>query len=111
MISKNASGRLNEVDRPIISKIIHLNTKFRDNYYNTSSSDYFYKFPVEIKKAISVRIHSIDIPNTWYTFSDRLGNNTFIIEMMIGGSSVFIYEIRVPEGNYSATELVKYLNM
>ena len=52
MISENASGRLNEVDRPIISKIIHLNTKFRDNYYNTSSSDYFYKFPVEIKKAI-----------------------------------------------------------
>ena len=105
-----STQNINQINRQITKKVIHFNTKFRDNYYNTSSTDFFYKFPITINNAISVRLRSIDIPNTWYTFSDRLGNNTFIIEMMIGGSSVFIYEIRVPEGNYSATELVKYLN-
>ena len=122
MISENASGRLNEVDRPIISKIIHLNTKFRDNYYNTSSSDYFYKFPVEIKKAISVRIHSIDIPNTSYTFCNKKGSNAFTIitykRRIVKGYRLSdtidikkqIHQITIPEGNYSATSLMEYLN-
>jgi len=122
MISENASGRLNEIDRPIISKIVHLNTKFRDNYYNTSSSDYFYKFPIEIKKVISVRIHSIDIPNTSYVFCSKKGSNIFKIitykRRIVKGYRLSdtidikkqIHQITIPEGNYSAALLMEHLN-
>ena len=33
-------GKLNDVDRCITNKIIHLNSKFRNNYYKTSVSDF-----------------------------------------------------------------------
>ena len=60
---------INQINRPVLKKVIHFNTKFRDNYYNTSSTDFLYKFPLTISNALSVRLRSIDIPNTWYTFS------------------------------------------
>ena len=59
---------INQINRPIQKKVVHLNTKFRENYYNTSSSDFSYKFPIKINNAISVRLRSLNIPNTWYKF-------------------------------------------
>ena len=26
-------------------EIVHINTKFRDDYFNTSSTNFYYKFP------------------------------------------------------------------
>jgi len=103
---------INQINRPIVKKVIHFNTKFRDNYYNTSSSDFLYKFPLTVSNAVSVRLRSIDIPNTWYTFSNRIGNNKFIVEAIIGRKSpeTVIYEIIIPEGDYSAIQLTNYLN-
>ena len=61
-------------------KIVHLNSKFRNNYYNTSSSNYSYKFPNIIKEVVSMKLRSIDIPNSWYTISEKFGNTKFFIE-------------------------------
>ena len=114
-MSKNIIYRgqnINQINRPIVKKVIHFNTKFRDNYYNTPSTDFLYKFPLTVNNAVSVRLRSIDIPNTWYTFSERLGNNTFIVEAVIGKvcPEVIIHKITIPEGNYTAVELTNYLN-
>ena len=114
-MSKNIITRgqnINQINRPVLKKVIHFNTKFRDNYYNTSSTDFLYKFPLTVSNAVSVRLRSIDIPNTWYTFSNRLGNNRFIIECQIGRKcpETIIHEIVIPEGNYSAIQLTNYLN-
>ena len=43
---------VNQVERPTIQKIIHFNTKFRDNFYNTSSSDFKYNFPIPINNEL-----------------------------------------------------------
>ena len=60
-------------------KIVHLNSKFRNNYYNTSSTNYSYKFPNIIKGVISLKLRSIEIPNSWYTISNKFGNTKFFI--------------------------------
>ena len=114
-MSKNiigTNGYINPIDRPIIKKIVHFNTKFRNNYYNTASSDFLYQFPLTVTNAISVRLRSIDIPNTWYTFSSRIGNNKFVIEAHIGRKTpeTTIHEIVIPDGNYTATQLENYIN-
>ena len=105
-------ANINQINRPIVKKVIHFNTKFRDNYYNTPSTDFLYKFPLTINNAVSVRLRSIDIPNTWYTFSNRLGNNRFIVEAIVGKKcpETTIHEIVVPEGNYTGIQLANYLN-
>lgn len=122
MLSSTALGKLNAVDRPVVQKIVHLNTKFRDNYYNSSESDFFYRFPVTIKNALSVRVHSIDIPNTSYTFCSKIGSNSFTIrthkrEVAEGYFQKYDHiieqsehKIEIPSGNYSGTALTEYLN-
>ena len=60
-------------------KIVHLNSKFRNNYFNTRSTDYSYKFPNIIKEVVSLKLRSIEIPNSWYTISEKFGNTKFFI--------------------------------
>jgi len=100
---------VNEMNRTVIQQIVHFNSKFRDNYYTTSSSNFKYNFPLPINNVISLRLRSIDIPNTWYTFSDRIGNNKFIIETKMGNLES-IFEIIIPNGNYNARQLMEYIN-
>ena len=95
----------------IVQKIVHLNTKYRNNYFATSSTDFKYNFPLAVNNVLSMRLRSIDIPNTWYTFSSRLGNNKFIIETVVGRMKEHsIYEIVIPDGNYNAIQFQNYLN-
>jgi hypothetical protein len=60
-------------------KIVHMNSKFRKNYYNTTSTNFSYKFPNMIKDVVSMKLRSIDIPNSWYTISENFGNTKFFI--------------------------------
>ena len=107
---KRCPNSVNQVERKTIQKIVHFNTKFRDNFYNTSSSDFKYNFPMPINNVISMRLRSIDIPNTWYTFSDGIGNNVFIIETKKRRTDLTVFEIVIPNGNYNAIQLSNYLN-
>ena len=112
-ISVGAPGVINQIDRVITQKIVHFNTKFRRNYYSTPSSDFKYNFPFPVNNVLSIRLRSIDVPNTWYTFSSRVGNNKFIIETKMArrsGLQVSIFEIIIPDGNYNAVQLVNYIN-
>ena len=107
---KNCPTAVNQVTRETIQKIVHFNTKFRDNFYNTSSADFKYNFPIPINNVISMRLRSIDIPNTWYTFSSKIGNNKFIIETKTRRTELNVFEIIIPDGNYNAIQLSNYLN-
>jgi len=111
--STGATGVINPLDRVVVKKIVHMNTKFRDNYYTTPSSDFKYKFPLPINNTLSIRLRSIDVPNTWYTFSSRFGNNKMIIETEMGRRALCkhsIFEIIIPDGNYDAIQLSNYIN-
>jgi hypothetical protein len=120
-------GKLNNIDRTYADKIVHINTKYRDNYYKTTASNFSYTFPIPIKNAISMRIQSIDIPNSWYNISKYTGNNTFKIKVhkrWIIGEKTYrlstdkedeqtkekIFEIIIPDGTWSPFLLTEYLN-
>ncbi len=127
MLNKQFEGRLNNIDRTYAEKIIHINTKFRDNYYKTSSANFSYTFPIPIKNTISMRLQSIDIPNSWYNISKYIGNNRFKIKVhkrWIIGDKTYrlsndipdkqteekIFEIIIPDGTWTPFHLSEYLN-
>jgi hypothetical protein len=111
-------SNINEISREIVKKVVHFNTKFRPNYYRTASTDFKYNFPIPIKNVISMRLRSIDVPNTWYDFSSYFGNTTMFIEACMcwnaGGEEItytgISQEIVIPDGNYTGTSLVDYIN-
>jgi len=104
-----APGELNSIKRITICQNLNLNSCFRNNYYTSSSTDFQYLLPSEIKNVVSLRLASIEIPNVWYLFSCKQNNNTFKITAKLNGTTEK-YNIVIPDGNYDYESLQDYLN-
>jgi len=105
-----APGTINSIKRVIQLQNLNMNSCFRTNYAITSSSDFQYLIPTEIKNVTSLRLASIEIPaNSWYLFSKLKKNTSFTISFN-NASVITKYLITIPDGNYTAAEMVYYLN-
>jgi hypothetical protein len=100
-------GQLNYVKRITQYKNLNLNSCFRSNYYQSSSSNFQYILPVEILNVVSMRLASIELPNAGYLFTSK--NNTFTISFHIGVVTTE-HLIRIPEGNYDSDTFQLFLN-
>jgi hypothetical protein len=105
-----APTELNKIKRVTQFKNICLNSCFRSNYYSTTPTDYQYVLPCEIKNVVSMRLASIELPNSWYLYADLNKNNKFRIEIIQPDSSVTSHDIIIPEGNYDTDTITEYLN-
>jgi hypothetical protein len=96
-----------------------LNSCFRNNYYQSSPCDFLYMIPSEIKNVTAMRLVSIEIPNSWYLFSNLKKNNVFEIVFNVPPNfnkngtkkeTTCGYIIEIPDGNYDAETLQDFLN-
>jgi len=104
-MEKIKPGIVTKVKRNVTYQNIHLNSMFRDDYYKTKSTDFIYTIPIQIKNITAISLTSLDIPNSWYLFSDKKQNNIFYIKIKNS-----IYNIIIPEGNYDVNKLESILN-
>ena len=88
---------------------IHFDSSFRDNYYHQNPADYTYTLPDSINNIVSMRLSSLDIPSSWHSISYIQGTNRFVLEIK-GRCLCNMYEIVIPDGNYTSDELIAYLN-
>jgi len=99
------------VINPIKKKINHFNlnidTKFRDNYYATISTNINIQLPVLINNVLSMNLSAIEIPLTIFNISKQLGNNFFTITLTDTNESEVI---TIPSGTYDYTGLEKLIN-
>jgi len=87
-----------EYDKAVKIHVISVDSRFRSNRQDYTF-DFLYKLVNQVKNVVSVRVASIEIPNTWYTFSQYCGNISFIVNLTgIPSSSA---TVTIPEGNYS----------
>ena len=105
-----AQGTMNPNLKNTVSRIVCIDSQFRQNIlpyksgnFNTPSlnTDYTLDLSDPLKNVISIRLNSIQIPTSWYTFSKHLGNTHFQVD----GVSVYI-----DDGYYDATSLCSALN-
>ena len=107
------SGSINSIKRITQTKNLHLNSCFREKYETTHPSNFNLPLPNEIKNAVSLKLASIEIPNSWYLFSTSKKNNFFklIITLTKDGDLLECIEtVSIPDGNYSSESLEEYLN-
>jgi hypothetical protein len=97
-------GLLNPLERRVIRKILNIDTRFRDNYLQTTATNCALNIPFQIT-ILNMQLTSIEIPNSYYVISRQYGNNYFSIS---AGDEKIIYVI--PDGNYSNPDLVDFLN-
>lgn len=83
-------------DIKYVTKLVNVDSLFRNDYYNTKSSDFTFMLPDKINKVIKMSISNIQLPLTSYSISSHLKNNQFKISY--NGQE---FTCKLPDGNYS----------
>lgn len=110
------SGMVNPLATQTLTKCLTIDTRFRDNYYSTSSSDFQVQLPTKFSKVVSMQLASMEFPVAFYGITKKQGNHFLYIELTYDASGVFgdtvIEEkaIIIPDGNYNAVDFVNVLN-
>ena len=76
--------------------VLNIDSRFRDHSQSVSSTDFMIKLPRTYKNVIGVRLSSVEIPNTWYTFTCARGNTAIKVNNIVS---------YIPDGNYTPTQL------
>lgn len=99
------AGVINPIERRTVKKIISIDSVFRENYNNTSSSDFVWFLPNREYKVVSIKLVSLELPVMWYSISEKNNSNTFSITTYnIKGLPDKTHKIEMPSGNYMASE-------
>ena len=73
------AGYLNPINVNTTITGMNIDSRFRDDYYSTRSSNYVLHLPQRQKKVVSLRIATTEIPVSWYAVSRRRGDANFVI--------------------------------
>jgi hypothetical protein len=96
------------------NRTIHLNidTKFRESYYVTQSSNFHLNLPLKIDSVINMQLSAIEFPPTaFYSVSKMLGNNFFWLRAgSDAGSDLEETSVIIPDGNFTANDTVELVN-
>lgn len=105
---------LNPTLRNLNTRIVNLDSQFRQNilpFYPddpdslTSSTNYTCELSDTLTKVLSMLLYSVQIPNTWYRFSQEQGNTCFKVIY-----NSITYYFNLPAGNYDVSSIVIALN-
>jgi hypothetical protein len=93
----------------ITKHIINVDSRFRDTPGASTSSDFFLTLSTPVRNILRVRITSIEFPNNYFIFTAKRSNVSF---QVIYGSSPTptTFDVKVPDGNYSACEMADAIN-
>jgi hypothetical protein len=99
-------GVLNPLSKRILRQNINIDTRFRDNYYNTTSSNFHVDLPIKLTDVVSLQLTALELPSTFYTISQAFNNNFFVIEIPNEDKLV----ITIPDGNYDYVSMQFFIN-
>ena len=72
-------GWLNPIGVKTIDIAMNIDSRFRDNYADTTSSDWTLELPVTQYKVASMRIASLEMPLSYYAVEMGKGNSTMLV--------------------------------
>ena len=93
-----------------MTKCITFDTRFRENYYDTKSTDFKCNFPDKMTKVVSMQLSAFEFPTSYMIFSDKMRNNFFCYQILEEGNIGEIKTITIMTGNYSHSELITQIN-
>jgi hypothetical protein len=101
-----ARGVINPLLTDTILKAISIDTRFRENYYSTKSTNLNITLPFRLEKVISYRIVGITLPLTYYNISQSYGNNVMQINIIsnVSGTVGVSYNLILPDGCYNTLQ-------
>ena len=72
-------GKLNPINIRTINETVNVDSQFRPNYETETSSSFTIELPDEQRKVVKIKIVSIELPMTYYSITNELGNNRCLV--------------------------------
>ena len=116
-----AQDTLNPTLRQTVTRYITIDSQYRNNLYpysfnpnNTKGTDTNFTCTLSepLQNVLSLKLESLYLPNTWYTFDDYIGNTDFCIYYADSSSNfrndigVNRYKVKIEPGTYDTVELL-----
>ena len=98
-------GVINPLKKRTIKKNLNIDTRFRENYYSSTSSNFNLNLPLNINNIVQMQLSAIELPTTFYVISKQYGNNFF--SLSVNGSTT---TVTIPTGNYDQTTIMVAIN-
>jgi hypothetical protein len=99
-------GAINPLNKRTLRQNINIDTRFRDNYYGTQSTNFHLDLPIRLTQVVSLQLSALEMPNTFYAISGVFGNNFFVLTIV--GVAPLI--VTIPDGNYTYLTLQIFIN-
>jgi len=103
-------GTINPLKKRSTRQYLNIDTRFRENYYNTQSTNFHLDLPVKFSNVLSLQLSAFEVATTYYVVSKQYGNNFFWITIIENNGVANRAAIIVPDGNYTPADLIAYLN-
>lgn len=104
---------INPLKKKVVTKVLNIDSRFRDNYYTTTSTDFNIKLPLSFEKVTQMELMHIELPLTFYAITKEKGNNYFWIKMIpfstSGITSDIIFQVEFEDGNYTSSQIAQYM--
>lgn len=98
-------GTINPLKKRTIIKNLNVDTRFRENYYISMSTNFNLMLPLRLDNILQLQLSSIELPSSYYVVSKQYENNFFNINVN-GEKST----ITIPDGNYNETTIMNIIN-
>jgi hypothetical protein len=103
-------GLMNPLLKNTILRGVNIDSRYRDDYYDTTSTNLSITLPFRLENVISYRLVSVSLPVTYYNISQRYGNNVIRIETYISLPTKYLlintFDIILQDGLYNTLQNV-----
>ena len=111
-------GKLNPLLKETQKRLIHIDSRLRENPSNDTistqkftSTNFIINLSDTLLDVVAIRLHSVNIPYTWYNISNTYNANYFIIYSTSPGLvGKYSFKFIVPVGNYEINSLILAVN-
>ena len=124
ILNQYVTSKINPLIRNTIGYVLNINTMFRNDYYNTRSSDFHIELNNNLHNVTALTLQSAEIPDLYYTFSSVNKTNEFIELFDVSSNNALNanvntdvsiinqskHVIKVKDGIYTPQTLMRYLN-
>ena len=106
--SKYFKGAYNPLDKRVVKKSINIDTRFRDNYFDTQPSDFKIELPMKFNNVVAMQLSAMELPTSFYNIDKTFGNNFFALVNLEENVTQMIV---IPDGNYTYADLINEINV
>jgi hypothetical protein len=103
-------GVINPLKKRTIKKNLNIDTRFRDNYFSSPSTNFNFALPMNFDNVLQMQLTSLELPTTYYNVSKQYNNNFFSVTVTYPSGTVTSV-VNIPDGNYTYAGIVNIINI